>query len=130
MISRRSRIRRSRVRRFRLLADERGMVTVEAAIAIVSIVAAVVIGVVGIVAVAAHVRCIDAAREAARIAAQGDSVRAKEVAGQVGPRGGVVSIRTEGDVVVARVRAGVPLLPILDVGAEAVAAVEPEGADS
>jgi hypothetical protein len=126
----RVRVRRPLVRRSRLLADERAMVTVEAAIAIASIVAAVVIGVVGIVAVAAHVRCIDAAREAARIAAQGDSHRAVEVATQVGPRGGVVSIRTEGDVVVARVRVAVPLLPMLDVGAQAVAAVEPASVDS
>ena len=79
--------------RARLVSDERGMVTVEAAIAIASIVAAVVMGVVGIVAVAAHVRCIDAAREAARIAAQGDSGRAEEVAAQVGPRGAQVQMQ-------------------------------------
>ena len=115
--------------RARLVSDERGMVTVEAAIAIASIVAAVVMGVVGIVAVAAHVRHRYTAREAARIAAQGDSGRAEEVAAQVGPRGAQVQIRTEGDVVVARVSASVPLFPVLDVGADAVAAVEPEGAD-
>jgi hypothetical protein len=40
-----------------------------------------------------------------------------------------VSIRTEGDLVVARVSASVPLFPMLDVGADAVAAMEPEGAD-
>ncbi len=115
-----------RVRR-RLPADERGMVTVEAAIALASIVVMVVIGVVAVAAVAAHVRCIDAAREAARIAAQGDSVRAEQVAREVGPDGASVSIRTEGELIVARVRVDVPLLPGVEVGAQAVAAVEPGG---
>lgn len=116
------------VRRRRVLADERGMVTVEAAFAIASIVAAMVMGVIAVVAVAAHVRCIDAAREAARIAAQGDSVTARRVAEQAGPRGAVVTIRIEGDLVIAEVRADVPLMAGLDVGAKAVAAVEPGGA--
>ena len=116
-----------RVRRSRVLADERGMVTVEAAFAIASIVAVLVMGVIAVVAVAAHIRCIDAAREAARIAAQGDSATARRVAGQVGPRGASVSIRIDGDLVIASVRVDVPLMPGLDVGAKAVAAVEPGG---
>jgi hypothetical protein len=111
--------------RRRLAADERGMVTIEAAFAIASIVAVLVIGVIAVAAVAAHVRCIDAAREAARIAAQGDSVTAQRVAERVGPRGAAVRIRTDGDLIVARVRVDVPLLPGVDVGAEAVAAIEP-----
>ncbi|WP_237342214.1 TadE family type IV pilus minor pilin [Williamsia soli] len=115
-----------RVRR-RLLTDDRGMVTVEAAFALAAIVAMVVIGVVAVAAVAAHVRCIDAAREAARIAAQGDSVRAEQVARQVGPDGASVRIRTEGELIVAQVRVDVPLLPGVEVGARAVAAVEPGG---
>lgn len=119
---------RWRVRRRQVFADERGMVTVEAAFAIASIVAVVVMGVIAVVAVAAHVRCIDAAREAARVAAQGDSATAQRVAAQVGPRGASVIIRTEGDLVIAEVRADVPLMPGLDVGAKAVAAVEPGGA--
>jgi hypothetical protein len=103
------------------------MVTVEAAIALASLVAMVVIGVVAVVAVAAHVRCIDAAREAARIAAQGDSGLARQVAARVGPDGASVSIRTEGELIVARVRVDVPLLPGVEVGAQAVAAIEPGG---
>lgn len=117
------------MRRRRVLADERGMVTVEAAIAIASIVAVMVMGAIAVVAVAAHVRCIDAAREGARIAAQGDSATAKQVATRAGPSGASVSIRTEGDLVVAVVRVDVPLMPGLDVGATAVAAVEPGGAE-
>ncbi|WP_036520150.1 TadE family type IV pilus minor pilin [Nocardia sp. 348MFTsu5.1] len=117
------------MRRRGLPADDRGMVTIEAAFAIASIVAVVVISVVGVASVAAHIRCIDAAREVARIAAQGDSVRARDVGRQVAPRGATVTLRAEGTVVEARVRVSVPLLTMLDVSATAVAALEPVGAD-
>jgi hypothetical protein len=40
-----------------------------------------------------------------------------------------VTLRTEGELVEARVRVSVPLLPMLDVGATAVAVVEPIGVD-
>ncbi|WP_425451280.1 hypothetical protein [Williamsia limnetica] len=38
-----------------------------------------------------------------------------------------MSIRTEGELIVARVRVDVPLLPGVEVGAQAVAAIEPGG---
>ncbi len=104
------------------------MVTVEAAIAISALVTVVVLAVYGIVGVAMHLRSIDAAREAARIAAQGDSTRATAIARSVAPRGAAISIRTEGEVVRVRVRASAPVLPI-DVGADAVAAREPSADD-
>lgn len=110
-------------------ADDRGMVTIEAAFAIASIVAVVVISVVGVASMATHIRCIDAAREVARVAAQGDAAKARDVGRQVAPKGASVSLRTEGEVVEARVRVSVPLLPMVEVGATAVAAVEPIGAD-
>lgn len=117
------------MRRRGLPGDDRGMVTIEAAFAIASIIAVVVISVVGVLAMATHIRCIDAAREVARIAARGDPAQARDVGSQVGPRGASVTLRTVGEMVEARVRVSVPMLPMLDVGATAVAALEPEGAD-
>ncbi|WP_430335493.1 TadE family type IV pilus minor pilin [Rhodococcus sp. ACT016] len=105
-----------------------GAVTVEAAIAIASIVTVVVLCVGAIAAVSTQVRCIDAAREAARLAARGDR-DAVVVAGRVAPGGADVTLRADGAFVVATVRAGVPLLPMVELSAEAVAAREPESGD-
>ena len=54
------------------LSGEAGAVTVEAAFAIAALVAVLVLCLAGLTAVAMQVRCIDAAREAARLAARGD----------------------------------------------------------
>ncbi|MGV0744208.1 TadE family type IV pilus minor pilin [Mycolicibacterium sp. XJ870] len=78
----------------------------------------------GLSAVSAQVRCVDAAREAARLAARGDAGSATEVARRIAPRAAVVEIRRDGALVVARV--SVPAaLPGLTVSAEAAAAPEP-----
>lgn len=74
----------------------------------------------GVGAVAVHVRCVDAAREVARLAARGQD--ATTVAR---PAGAQVVVRRDGDRVVARVSAPAPLLPGVVVDAEAVAAMEP-----
>lgn len=63
-------------------------------------------------AVSMQVRCVDAAREAARLAARGDD-RSAETAARTG------------DFVVARVTAQSVLLPGITVAAEGVSAVEP-----
>jgi hypothetical protein len=77
----------------------------------------------GLTALGMQVRCVDAAREAARLAARGaDGTAAAE---RVGPSGAVVALRRDGAFVVARVSAKSPLLPGITVAAEAVAAVEP-----
>jgi hypothetical protein len=75
----------------------------------------------GLTAVATQVRCIDAAREAARLAARGDDAAARSIA----PAGAVLHLRRDGEVVVARVTATAALLPGLTIAAEAVSAVEP-----
>lgn len=100
------------------------MVTVEAAIALSAIFVVLVAAVFGIVGVSMHIRCIDAAREATRIAAQGDSVRATQVARKVAPSRATITIDSDGDLIRVRVAAEVPVLT-LDVGADAVAAREP-----
>ncbi len=79
----------------------------------------------GLTAMAMQVRCVDAAREAARLAARGDDRAASEAARTVGPAGAGLDVRRSGGRVVARVAARSPLLPGITIAAEAVAAVEP-----
>lgn len=111
----------------RLAADETGMVTVEAAYALAALAAFVVLGVGAVGAVVTQLRCTDAAREVARLAAAGE-VRATAIGAQVAPSGARIDVRTQGGQVVATVAATIPLLPLLDVSARSVAAVEPNAA--
>jgi hypothetical protein len=80
----------------------------------------------GISAVSMQVRCVDAAREAARLAARGDERSALDAARGVAPTGAVVRLHRDGDFVVATVTSRSPLLPVLAIAATGVAAVEPE----
>lgn len=109
----------------RLAADETGMVTVEAAYALAALAVFVVLGVAAIGTVVAHLRCTDAAREVARLSAAGDG-QAEAVGARVAPRGARIQVRRRGDQIVAVVSARVPLLPLFDVSARSVAAMEPE----
>ncbi|MEU0544846.1 TadE family type IV pilus minor pilin [Nocardia sp. NPDC005978] len=104
------------------------MATVEAALALTALVAVVVLCAGALLAAAAQVRCVDAAREAARLTARGDTERAVPVARGVAPPGAEVTVRVDGDLVIAMVSARSPLLPIT-VRAEAVAAREPGEVD-
>ncbi|HZN81578.1 MAG TPA: TadE family type IV pilus minor pilin [Mycobacterium sp.] len=79
----------------------------------------------GLTAVSMQVRCIDAAREAARLAARGDDGSASGAAQRIAPGGAAVQLRRDGEWVVATVTARSPLLPGITVAAEAVAAAEP-----
>lgn len=76
----------------------------------------------GLNAAVLQIRCVDAAREAARLAARGDDGVA--AAYRVAPAGAVVSVRRDGGVLVARVSATSPLLPGIAIAAEAVSAAE------
>lgn len=78
----------------------------------------------GISAVGMQIRCIDAAREAARLAARGEGEAATAVARRVGPSGAVVHVGQDGGLVVVRVSAAT-MLPGLTVSAEAAAVPEP-----
>jgi hypothetical protein len=104
-----------------------GASTVEAALGIAALVVVLVLCLAGITAVSAQVRCVDAAREAARLAARGDERSAVQAARGVAPRGAVVALRRDGEFVVATVTARSPLLPALAVAAKAVAVLEPAG---
>ncbi|MFC8044485.1 TadE family type IV pilus minor pilin [Nocardia sp. NPDC057353] len=99
--------------------------TVESAIAIATLVAVVALCLGALLAASAQVRCVDAAREAARLAARGDRPHAEAAARMVAPPGAAITLRTDGALVVAQVTASVPLLPGLQLRAEAVSALEP-----
>jgi hypothetical protein len=81
----------------------------------------------GITALSAQVRCIDAAREAARLSARGDERASAEAVHAVAPAGAVLRVRVEGGFVVATVSTGAALLPGLTIAAEAVSAREATG---
>ena len=110
-----------------MITGDRGSVTVEAALALCSLVVVLVLVLAAVSAVAAQLRCIDAAREAARLTARGEPGRAEEIAHRIAPRGAVVAVTVRGDEVTARVSANpaAGLLPGVDVGAEAAAVLEP-----
>ncbi|WP_369806488.1 TadE family type IV pilus minor pilin [Mycobacterium sp. E3198] len=78
----------------------------------------------GVTAVSMQVRCVDAAREVARLAARGDERSALEAARRVAPVGARVQVRRDGDFLVATVVARSKLLPSLDIAATAVSAAE------
>ncbi|MGV0626097.1 TadE family type IV pilus minor pilin [Mycolicibacter minnesotensis] len=107
------------------IVDDAGASTVEAAFALAALVVVLVVCLAGISAVSAQVRCIDAAREAARLAARGDTPAVTAVVRRIAPAGAVVRLHAEGDLVVATVTARSALLPGLQIGAEAVSAAEP-----
>jgi Flp pilus assembly protein TadG len=107
--------------------DDRGAVTVEAALALCSLVTVLALMLAAVSAVAAQLRCVDAAREAARLTARGEQDRAEQLARRIAPRGATVALTVQGDEVIAQVSANpvAGLLPGIDVRAEAVAVMEP-----
>ncbi|MCF8588680.1 TadE family type IV pilus minor pilin [Gordonia liuliyuniae] len=100
------------------------MATVEAAFALAAIAVFLVTGTGAVAAVVMQIRCTDAAREVARLAAAGDT-SASEVGRSVAPGGARISVSAGGETVTVSVSAGVPMLPMVTVSARAVAAMEP-----
>ncbi len=72
-----------------------------------------------------QVRCLDAAREAARLAARGDDGNAARAAREIAPSGATLDVQRDGGLVVATVTARSVLLPGSPIRAGMVAAVEP-----
>lgn len=106
---------------------DRGAVTVEAAIALGAFVIVLAIALGAIAAVTDQLRCTDAAREAARLAARGDTERARVAAERIAPGGARVTISVRGDTVEVDVHADPAsgLLPGIRVHGEAFAVTEP-----
>ncbi|MEU2036754.1 TadE family type IV pilus minor pilin [Nocardia amamiensis] len=102
--------------------------TVEAALALTAVVATVVLCLGALLAASTQVRCVDAAREAARLAARGDHGNAVPAARRIAPPAADIALRAEGTHAVAVVSARTPLLPLLTLRAEAVATIEPGAA--
>lgn len=110
---------------------DRGSFTAELAAGLPALFLLLIAGLTAVTAVTTKAHCVDAAREAALAASRGESGAA--AGGRSAPPGAVVSVRVEGDEVVATVRANVrslgARLPGIDVSASAVAAVEPGSPD-
>ena len=98
----------------------------EAALGIAVLVVVLVLCLAGVTAVSMQVRCVDAAREAAQLAARGDERSAVDAARRLAPGGARVQLHRDGDFLVATVVAHSNLLPTLDIAARAVSAAEPQ----
>ena len=96
--------------------------------AIAALVVVLVLCLAGLAALSMQVRCVDAAREAARLAARGDDRSAVEAAQRIAPPAARIQVRRDGDFLVATVVAHSKLLPTLGIAAQAVAAAEPSPA--
>ncbi len=104
--------------------SDRGAVTVEAAIALGTLVAFLALALGALAAMAAQVRCVDAARELARLAARGEPERGRVVAAQLAPDGARLELVRTGDTVTSEVSAQLVAPLPLRIGGRAVAAVE------
>lgn len=102
-----------------------GASTVEAAFGLAALVTTLVLCLAGITAVTMQVRCVDAAREAARLAARGDAQSAIRVAQSLAPAGAALQLRRDGEFMVATVTARANLLPALAITATATSTLEP-----
>ncbi|MPZ82058.1 MAG: pilus assembly protein [Actinophytocola sp.] len=116
----------------RKLDRDGGAVTVEAAIALAGFVAVLTLALGAISAAIDQLRCIDAAREAARLVARGEPDRARAVAEEIAPGNAAIAITVEDDTIQVDVRAAPVngLLPGLDLHAEAYAIAEPAATEA
>ena len=110
---------------------DRGMATAEVAVALPALVVLVAAGMTAVSVLTAQLRCVDAAREAARAAARGeDAAVVRSLAERSGPGGSDVQVTSgeqEVQVTVTAVADSVGgLLPAVHVEATAVALREPE----
>ncbi|MGW5050598.1 TadE family type IV pilus minor pilin [Actinokineospora sp. NPDC004072] len=103
--------------------NDRGAVTVEAAVAVAALVVVLGLVLLGGSAAIDKIRCVDAAREAARLAARGDP-DAQSAAAKLAPSGATVRLTFGSDSVAVRVEAS-SMLPGLTLTADAHATLEP-----
>lgn len=105
-----------------------GYATAEAAVAIPALLVVLALAVGVVVCVGAQLRCVDAARVAARVAARGETdAQAQRAAEEVAPQGAVVRLVHRGDQLLVEVSADTRpfgLFPALHVSARAAAGVE------
>lgn len=106
---------------------ESGTVTVEAALGICSVVAVFAVSLGGLSVVMTHLRCSDAAIEAARLVARGDRARAGSAVRRIAPAGARLRVTVRGDEVTTTVTAPAlgRLLSGYTVSSNAFAVMEP-----
>jgi Flp pilus assembly protein TadG len=106
--------------------NDRGAVTVEAALALCSLVLVLALAVGAVAAASAQLRCIDAAREAARLVARGEPDQAWRAAESIAPGGARVDVQVAGDQVTVQVSTGgAGGIPGLTVSGRALGVLEP-----
>jgi Flp pilus assembly protein TadG len=109
---------------------DRGAATAELAVALPALVFVVLLAVSAVAVMTAQLRCVDAAREAARSAARGETTAVvRDTARRVAPAGAGVTVTSTEDRVSVMVSTRIRLLsgrgPSVTVEARAVATVEP-----
>lgn len=111
---------------------DRGAVTVEAAIVLCALTLVLGLVLAAAATMIGQLRCADAAREAARLAARGERPLAEQAVAQLAPSGARLSIDADGTAVAVKVDADPAggLLPGIHLHAEAYAALEPGAADA
>ena len=104
------------------------MVTVETAICLGGVLIVLALVLSGLSALLGEIQCTDAAREAARLVARGETEQARQVAERIAPSGSTVTITVTGDTVAVTVAARPvgDLLPGLTTHAQAYAVREPQ----
>ncbi|GAA5145928.1 hypothetical protein GCM10023321_04560 [Pseudonocardia eucalypti] len=107
------------------LSEDRGAVTVEAALALCTLVLVLALAIGTVAVTSARLRCLDAARETARLVARGEPDRAREVGEAVAPTGARVEVRVHGDEVTVDVVSNAAGLPGLTVTGRAIGVLEP-----
>lgn len=101
----------------------------EAAISLAALVMVLALALGAAMAIADHVRCMDAAREAARLTARGEQDKAEDAARRIAPKNAEVTITMTGEHIEVHVKAAPVggLLPDLYLEGEAFAVREPDG---
>lgn len=118
----------SKIRRTRRKPNDRGAVTVESAVALTAFALFLGLTLCGMAAAVDQVRCVDAAREAARLTARGEQEEGKKAAARIAPANADIRINTKGEHIEVDIHASPAsgLLPGLRLHAEAFAVREPE----
>jgi hypothetical protein len=104
-----------------------GAVTVEAALALCALTVFLAMALGALTAVAQTMRCTDAARELARLAARSEPDRGRAVAARLAPSGAVLEVTQDGDTVTATVSVRLVGSLAMSVSGRAVAALETAG---
>lgn len=107
--------------------NDRGAVTVEAATAMATFAVVLSLSICGLMAAADQVRCVDAAREAARLTARGEPEEAQQAAARIAPANAQITITTKGEHIEVDIHAtpAKGLLPGLELHETAFAVREP-----